>query len=386
MEIETSRFADDWSKSLQEPRFSDVTFVVEGCRKLEAHRLVLCAASAFFGKVLGSGLPTNSSQQDALQQIDSFDREDLNSGRVEGICSVHDGNVGGNLVIQLSADIQAKTFVRVLEFLYTGVPRISEDTGEDELKELKRVARLFKLPYLATICENIEKEEEFLNPSIGTYLNDETGLKMKQMFLNKKSHSDVVFLVDGQTVHAHKVVLSTRSDVMAAMFSGNFAESRKDQISEIPVPNASLENFLALLEYFYTDHAPLEESNDLIGILSLADENCQPRLVNLCELYISKEVDRACRDRIEKADIDVIGLLNTANIFNAKQLSTFCRHFISTNYDAFSRRKEFTGLDPEDMEYVTKNRWPPLHYLKEVEKFEKELAKRGQTPDKCSVM
>ncbi|GFR84194.1 rho-related protein racA-like [Elysia marginata] len=186
----------------------------------------------------------------------------------------------------------------------------------------------------------------------------------------------------GQKVYAHKVVLSTRSDVMAAMFSGHFMESNPNQISEIPIPTASLENFQALLEYLYTDHAPLEESNDLTGTLTLADENCQSRLVNLCELYISKEVDRACRDRIERAEIDVVGLLNMANIFNAKQLTTFCLHFISTNYDAFSKRKEFPNLEPEDRKYLEEHRWPPLSYMIEVEEFEKELAKRGENTDK----
>lgn len=384
MEIESSRFADDWYKTMQDPKFYDVTFVVEGCHKLHAHRIVLCAASSFFWKVVSSGSNTGACQQDALNQIDGFDREDLNSGKIQGVCSVHDSEEG--LVVELSADIKAKTFVRVLEFLYTGVPRIPEDTEEELISDLRRVANIFQMSYLATVCDNIVREEDFLNPSIGTYLNDETGRKMKQMYFNKKSHSDVVFLVDGQKVYAHKIILSTRSDVMAAMFSGNFMESTKGQINEIPISTTSLENFLALLEYLYTDHAPLEESNDLVGILTLADENCQSRLVNLCELYISKEVDRACRDRIERAEIDVIGLLNMANMFNAKQLTTFCLHFISTNYDAFSRRKEFTALESGDRKYVEENRWPPVSYLKEVEEFEKELAKRGENIDKCILM
>ncbi|GFR84206.1 rho-related protein racA [Elysia marginata] len=84
MEIESSRFADDWYKTMQDPKFHDVTFVVEGCRKLHAHRIMLCAASSFFGKVVSSGVSTETCQRDALNQIDSFDREDLNSGKIQG--------------------------------------------------------------------------------------------------------------------------------------------------------------------------------------------------------------------------------------------------------------------------------------------------------------
>lgn len=69
-----------------------------------------------------------------------------------------------------------------------------------------------------------------------------------------------------------------------------------------------------MLEYLYTDHAPIEQMSDVVGLLTLADEKALSRLVNLCELYISKMVDKACQDRIEKADIDVIGLLNTARV------------------------------------------------------------------------
>ena len=46
----------------------------------------------------------------------------------------------------------------------------------------------------------------------------------------------------------------------------------------------------------------------------MADKYGQERLKNLCELYITKEVDRAVRDRIAKADIDVIGLLHGAQV------------------------------------------------------------------------
>ena len=59
------------------------------------------------------------------------------------------------------------------------------------------LSRMFNLPQLETICVNSKNEEEFLNPSIGTFLNDETGQKMKQMFLNSPLLSDITFNVEG---------------------------------------------------------------------------------------------------------------------------------------------------------------------------------------------
>mgnify|MGYP001791462083 CR=1 FL=1 len=75
------------------------------------------------------------------------------------------------------------------------------------------------------------------------------------------------------------------------------------------------ETFLLMMEYLYTGHAPLDQDNvDLVSLLVLSDQYNVTRLSNLCELYITKLVDRKCVKNIEKADIDVIGLLNVSNV------------------------------------------------------------------------
>ena len=82
---------------------------------------------------------------------------------------------------------------------------------------------------------------------------------------------------------------------------------------QIKIHGTSAECFLAFLEYLYTDHSPIEET-DAVGLLVVADEYGQNRLQNLCELYITKEVDRSVAKNIEKSDIDVIGLLLTSQV------------------------------------------------------------------------
>ena len=68
---------------------------------------------------------------------------------------------------------------------------------------------------------------------------------------------------------------------------------------------------------------------------------------------------------------------------NAKQLSDWCLQFISTNYMAFSKRKEFAMLTGTNRDHVEKERWPPLWYLEEITEYEKLVKKKGGT---CSVM
>lgn len=105
-------------------------------------------------------------------------------------------------------------------------------------------------------------------------------------------------------MYAHKAVLAARCDVLSAMFSGHFREgAASDTVQEvcetvvclhrlrfcrvtscwracihpkvfvlimslvlqIDIFETPHENFLALLEYLYTDHAPIEEGDSIGG-------------------------------------------------------------------------------------------------------------------------
>ena len=100
------------------------------------------------------------------------------------------------------------------------------------IDETIKVAELFNLPELQTICENAKKGEESLafNPSIGTWLNDRNSGIAKRLFLNQPQLSDVRVMVEGKVIHAHKVVFMARCDVLSAMFRNGFVES---EISEV---------------------------------------------------------------------------------------------------------------------------------------------------------
>lgn len=57
---------------------------------------------------------------------------------------------------------------------------------------------------------------------------------------------------------------------------------------------------------------------------------------------------------------------------NAPQLSAWCLHFMATNYNDLCRDqgKELnTALEEKTLEYLEKNRWPPVWYLKEQDYY-----------------
>eukprot|EP01126_Amoeba_proteus_P054190 TRINITY_DN6652_c0_g1_i11.p1 TRINITY_DN6652_c0_g1~~TRINITY_DN6652_c0_g1_i11.p1 ORF type:complete len:632 (-),score=135.07 TRINITY_DN6652_c0_g1_i11:348-2243(-) len=281
--------------------------------------------------------------------------------------------------IVLASTVKHVPFSLVLEFLYTGVL----STNEKELMEpLKSHAEMFEVPHLSTYCSNVQDGLEELNPSIGTWLNDQTGEKAIELFFNKPLFSDVTFNVtqDGVTFFAHKAMVSARCTVLQRMFASKFVEANQ---AVVKIDDASQEAFSSFLTFLYSAHSPIENS-DSCGILELANCYALPRLVTLCELYISKMVERATKDDITKAEISVIDLLLLSQQHNAKQLEKFCLHFISANYQPMSARPDFKNLKGENLKYVEENQWPPLSYLRELEAYEKATG-TPKSSEGCSL-
>ena len=84
-------------------------------------------------------------------------------------------------------------------------------------------------------------------------------------------------------------------------------------ILQVTLCDCTADSLAALLEYLYSDHAPIEEA-ETVGLLALSDQYCQSRLITLIELYASKNVEKACEQSIKNADIDVIGLLQASQV------------------------------------------------------------------------
>ena len=69
-------------------------------------------------------------------------------------------------------------------------------------------------------------------------------------------------------------------------------------------------------------------------------------------------------------------------VHNADQLTKWCLHFISTNFQAFKARPEFPQLTGDNLEHCEEHQWPPLSYLQEVEEYQKQIGSK----EKCVVM
>ena len=95
------------------------------------------------------------------------------------------------------------------------------------------------------------------DPPPQAVVTESTTLKLMERrlrhFFNDEEFADVTFLVQGQRVYGHKMVLSIVSDCFRAMFSAGFRESAA---MEIEIPDCSHAAFLAVMEYIYTGSLP----------------------------------------------------------------------------------------------------------------------------------
>jgi len=291
------------------------------------------------------------------------------------------------VVIVMEDDVEYTHFLRYIEFLYTGLAPIKGKY--DSVDGTIAIARKFGCDQLVTYCENILNGLEELNPSIGTWLNDLVGEKVKEDFFNRSLFSDLSFKVENVMVHGHKSMVSSRCAHLEKLCHPKTSDGSNEMDGKLvlEIKDTKLDIFHAFLEYLYTAHAPIA-SVDAIALMTLSHRYGITRLISLTELFISKMVERETESSITDAKIDVIGILHLAQECEAKQLAAFCLHFISSNYIPMQKRKEFADLKGANKAYVEEHQWPPKPYLEELAKYEASQGGGGgdAQKDKCLLM
>eukprot|EP00727_Mastigamoeba_balamuthi_P014118 m51a1_g9329 putative ras subfamily protein (768) ;mRNA; r:12553-15505 len=303
---------------------------------------------------------------------------------IEAVQLAENPKRAGDVVVVMARPMRLVVMERLLEFWYTGLPVLPDDP--ELISDLSAAASAFGSEQLATICKNALEGKGVLNPSIGTWLNDETGKEAKALFLGRDLFADVAFRVQGKDIPAHRALVAARCPQLGALAS----QAKSGAAVEVPAPTTAL-GFQALLEYVYTDHAPIDAEGgvDRVEVLALAHRYGLPRLTALAELYTSKAVEVATRDSVSQCEMQICALLEAAQDADAQQLVKFMQHFCCTNYGPVSQRKDFAKLSGANRSYIEENQWPPKSYLKQVEEYEKAMAKAkdGKSgKSDCSLM
>ena len=230
-----STHAKDFKEILKDVNNADVLFTFEdGSESIFAHRIVLwLRQSAFKDVICDKDANTLRKFKDIFDvknmSADVFQQAENDPGYTKDFSQ-------SMICVLMKNWISRETFIQILEFLYSGEVRISEESESDKIKKLLTAAEKLKVSSLVDICNYLLKLK-------GNEKKTDTKKKIRgqptpppisvcDLFLDKKAtpFSDVVFVMEGKLAFAHKAVLKARSPVLAALLGGNFREGKSSQV------------------------------------------------------------------------------------------------------------------------------------------------------------
>lgn len=402
---------------LEEPLCADVVLVLQENQRVFAHKVYLATSSSKFYDLFlqdvkaeadcklptGREPPARAASFDMCESSDEESRVNLRACISDGTLISADsggtleGGRGGRLlsslgrafvsirretvqdpvtfisrlmtVVDMDPSVLLGPFRVVMRYLYTG----QLDEHEKDLMHIAHIAELLEVFDLRMMVANILNNEAFMNQEITKAFHVRRTNRVKEC-LAKGTFSDVVFKLDDGPVQAHKPLLISSCDWMAAMFGGPFVESCT---KEVLFPNTTRSSMQAVLEYLYTGRFCSRPDLDAMELIILANRLCLPHLVALTELHTVTVLTEAAAMGTD-IDGDVLVYLEMAQFHCAYQLTEWCLHHICTNYNNVCRKfpRDMRAKSAENQEYFEKHRWPPVWYLKEDDHYQRARKER----------
>uniref|UniRef100_A0A182Q251 BTB/POZ domain-containing protein 9 n=1 Tax=Anopheles farauti TaxID=69004 RepID=A0A182Q251_9DIPT len=160
--------------------------------------------------------------------------------------------------------------------------------------------------------------------------------QMAQLCMSS-DYADVTFLVEGQRIPAHRVILAARSDYFRALLYGGMQETRLDEITL----NIPLTAFKCLLRYIYSGSMPLAQLKEehLLDTLGLANQ------------YGLADLEMAISDYLRQVLSlnNVCAILDAARLFALDGLTAVCHAFIDRNAEDILKHESFRNLSLDSL-------------------------------------
>nr|XP_014340505.1 PREDICTED: rho-related BTB domain-containing protein 3 [Latimeria chalumnae] len=350
LKVEEPEFYSSFLELLLSCQYADVRFCTEDLEEVgKGHRVILCSVSQAF--LLLFGVKTTDELQNSPLVKAAMHLFALKNDPVPAVSS------GGLLPVTVLVrdSLLCACLPEILKFFYTGASQWEEleHNLRNKLKKLQEAEKVLeKVRTLVKphekLCSNRRHCQRSRHSQIAS-----TSLRM---FFNTPVLADVIFKVQGFTIPAHKAILIARCEVMAAMFSGNYAEANNVLV---PIHGVSKDTFLNFVEYLYTDICyPVKGLTQLSSVRQKKNRKSSHILKSFYQRTI-------------------------AQFHNAERLSTWLLHFIASNYLIFSQKPEFYDLSAEEQAFVETHRWPSSMYLQDLANYRKHVHSQKS---RCNVM
>mmetsp|Transcript_14260 Transcript_14260/g.29183 ORF Transcript_14260/g.29183 Transcript_14260/m.29183 type:complete len:342 (-) Transcript_14260:1114-2139(-) len=159
--------------------------------------------------------------------------------------------------------------------------------------------------------------------------------------LNKELFADVVFVVEGKRIFAHRCILFCRSDYFRRMFN---IDMREQTQSVIEIKDVSYSVLLLVLEFLYTGKVDFVDGQQALEVLKAAD------------MFQVDGLRGLCVDKVEQAVTteNAAFLCELAESYGERELKSFCISYIVSHFRDCISSKTFLELmrnDPEGLGY-----------------------------------
>ncbi|XP_015225500.1 PREDICTED: kelch-like protein 22 isoform X1 [Cyprinodon variegatus] len=146
---------------------------------------------------------------------------------------------------------------------------------------------------------------------------------------------DVVLLVEGRSIQAHRVLLAASCHYFRGMFTGGLRETQQ---TEIPIHGVSYTAMKKILDYIYTSEIEL----DL--------ENVQEILIAATLFQLDTVISFCCDFLISWMDeSNILEVLHLADVYGLEHLKEKVQSYIQSNIQTLSRMDVYRQLPEEDV-------------------------------------
>ncbi|XP_054852656.1 kelch-like protein 22 [Eublepharis macularius] len=144
---------------------------------------------------------------------------------------------------------------------------------------------------------------------------------------------DVILLVEGKAIEAHRILLAASCDYFRGMFAGGLREMEQE---EVQIQGVSYNAMCKILNFIYTSE------------LELGLHNVQEILTAACQLQIP-EVIKFCCDFLMSwvDDENILDVYRLADLFDLSHLSEQLDSYILKNFVTFSKTEMYRQLPLE---------------------------------------
>ncbi|XP_065073339.1 BTB/POZ domain-containing protein 6-like [Ochlerotatus camptorhynchus] len=165
-----------------------------------------------------------------------------------------------------------------------------------------------------------------------------------EQLVNNMYQADVLFKVGqcGELIYAHKLIITTASEVFFAQFNWSFAESKRDTLADpVVIEDVEPAPFLELLRYIYCREVDIQPGNML-------------DIYYASEKYMLRKLSMICEDNLYRLinETSVMKVLQHNRRYKFPVVDTICVRIICDNPLKYFKQEEFLTLSQQALQLI----------------------------------